>query len=70
MAYNTNFDNTKYGLCDRCNEPLIPRWFEDKEFYPGTATPTGRTRTAVAYLYCPSCLKRYCVDDSFDGVWR
>ena len=31
--------------------------------------PTGRVKWAVNYLSCPCCLKKFTVDDSFDGDW-
>ena len=63
-------EDAKYGYCEDCGVPLSANLFTDIEFYPKTATPTGRTRLAVNYLYCPKCLKKLCVDDSFDGPWR
>lgn len=59
-----------YGNCE-CGEILIVgEWFTEEEFYPKTNIPTGRIRDSVAYLVCPSCLKKYAVDDTFDGEWR
>ena len=65
---------TKYGVCENCNEPLEPVWFTEEETvvdnYSHMIYHTGRTRRAVDYLVCPCCLKKFCVDDSFDGPWR
>lgn len=54
----------KYGNCSECGSSLIPVWFIEEEY------ETGRTRKAVDYLFCPNCLNKECVDDSFDGPWR
>jgi uncharacterized protein YbaR (Trm112 family) len=62
--------NNDYGLCDVCQTPLQADWFIDKEFYPKSNAPTGRTRLAVNFLYCPRCGKKYPVDDTFDGNWH
>jgi len=63
-------DTYKYGCCDDCGVELVPRWFKEKEYDSKTNCPTGRTRTAVDYLYCKSCLKKVCIDDTFDEEWR
>lgn len=57
-----------YGKCDRCNCDLMAEMFWDKE-RDNRGILTGRIRHSVGVLYCPQCLKRYCVDDSFDGPW-
>lgn len=62
--YNINFGN-----CSECGISLKAEWFKDIEFYSKSNIPTGRIRYAVNYLYCPCCLKHFCVDDSFDGNW-
>lgn len=63
--------NNKYGICPGCKTELIPIWFMEEEFRieSGIMYKTGRKRRAVDYLECPSCLKKECVDDSFDGNW-
>jgi hypothetical protein len=61
--------NTDYGACDICGTPLQVAWFIDKEFYPNSNTPTGRTKFAIDFLYCPYCGKQIIVDDSFDKNW-
>lgn len=61
----------KYGICAECGDELEPVWFTDEEYevIGGIQCRTGRVRRAVDYLECPCCLKKYCVDDSFDGPW-
>ena len=64
---------SKYGMCPDCDAELEPEWFVDEEYQTtrdGYMFKTGRTRLAVDYLVCPSCLSRHCVDDSFDRPWR
>lgn len=62
----------EYGICERCGISLIPRWFteEERKIVNGSMYKTGRVRQAVDVLFCPHCLKEYCVDDSFDGNWH
>lgn len=59
-----------YGNCEKCNLPLNADWFIDKEFEPNSNILTGRIKYAVDYLYCPYCLKKYPIDDTFDGPWH
>lgn len=61
--------DTNYGNCERCKTPLKAETFWDKE-YDKKGRPTGRIRRAVGVLYCPNCMKKYCVDDTFDGPWH
>lgn len=63
-------DTYKYGACDNCGVKLAPVWFKEEERDNKTNALTGRTRIAVDYLYCKSCLKKFCVDDTFDGNWK
>ena len=58
-----------FGNCCECNIPLEPVWFKDIEFQPNSNIPTGRVKLAVNYLFCPYCLKKFTVDDTFDGDW-
>lgn len=60
---------TEFGSCDNCKIPLEADWFKDIEFKPKSNIPTGRVRRTVNYLYCPQCLKKFPVDESFDGQW-
>lgn len=60
--------SSMYGICSRCERDLEPVWFEEEEFKRGR--PTGRTRRACSHLECPVCLKKECIDDTFDGPWR
>lgn len=64
-------NNIDYGICDQCNYPLKPIWFIEKEYKTnhGHEYPTGRVRKAVDYLICPSCLEKYCIDDTLDDPW-
>lgn len=61
----------RYGVCERCETPLNPIWFEEDEYKVtyGSLHKTGRIRRAVSHLECPYCGKRYIVDDSFDVDW-
>ena len=61
----------KYGKCKDCNIDLEPVWFEEEEYKIeyGRKYRTGRKRKAVSHLICPYCMKKYVVDDSFDGNW-
>ena len=64
--------NSKYGTCFHCGTPLNPVWFQEVEFVNngyGGMCKTGRTRKAVDYLFCPCCLRKTPVDDSFDEPW-
>ena len=58
-----------YGYCPKCEVTLERIWFKDIEFEPKSNIPTGRVKWAVNYLQCPCCLKKFTVDDSFDGEW-
>jgi hypothetical protein len=62
----------KYGFCKYCYTQLEPVWFEDMEevYENGHQCQTGRWRKAVDYLICPNCLKKECVDDTFDGAYH
>lgn len=63
----------KYGICPDCEVELEPVWFTEEEYKTnmfGHQYKTGRKRRAVDYLVCPCCLKKSCVDDSFDGLWH
>lgn len=62
----------KFGICDDCEADLEAVWFEEEEveIKNGQLYQTGRVRKSVDYLYCPFCGKKFCVDDTFDGVWR
>ena len=65
-------DSPHYGVCPDCAYPLEPVWFIEEEYetFPGGGQcRTGRVRRAVDYLICEVCLKKQCVDDSFDGPW-
>lgn len=62
-----------FGVCPECGYSLEPVWFVDEEYKVtsfGSLYRTGRERFAVDYLVCDVCLKKYCVDDSFDDPWR
>lgn len=59
-----------FGVCGECGAPLAPVWFEEPQYYPGTATKTGWVRIACSHLECTCRGKKYVVDDSFDGPWR
>ena len=59
-----------FGTCDECGYPLEAEWFIEKEYNHKYHQPTGRTRLAVDYLFCPRCFKEYTVDDTFDGNWH
>ena len=62
-------DISVYGICDACNEPLVPVYFTEKE-YDKSGIPTGRVRKIIDVLSCPSCLRNYCTDgNSFNGQW-
>jgi len=61
--------NPNYGKCEECWTELEASWFIEKEYDTKYNSPTGRTRRAVDCLQCPSCGKKYCVDDTFDGDW-
>lgn len=65
-------NNNVYGMCEECQTSLQPVWFTEHEYktHDGYQYRTGRVRRAVDYLICPCCLKRYCVDDSYDGPWE
>ncbi len=66
-------ESNKFGYCPDCGYPLKPVWFIDEEYktnFFGCIYRTGRKRRAVDYLICGACLKKQCVDDSFDGLWR
>lgn len=62
----------KYGICDRCDVPLVPVFFTEEEYnhIGGSRIRTGRKRRAVSHLICPICLQEMIVDDSFDGPWE
>lgn len=62
----------KFGTCECCGGSLVPVTFTEHEYKTvgGIQIRTGRKRCAVSHLECADCLKRYCVDDSFDGPWR
>ena len=62
---------SKYGECLRCGSELIPIWCSKEEFEvnDGRLTYTGKTRRVCSHLECPSCLKKHCVDDTFDDEW-
>lgn len=61
-----------YGICDQCYGRLIPVWYieEETKVINGVMCKTGRVRRACSHLVCESCLKKFCVDDSFDRPWR
>lgn len=64
---------SNYGICQYCRGPISASWFLEEERVTtpdGIQYKTGRTRRAVDYLFCQYCLKKFCVDDSFDGPWR
>ena len=56
--------------CSRCDIIMKYIWLTEKEYYPKSNTPTGRTKHACSHLECDNCGKRECADDSFDGDWR
>lgn len=64
-------NNSMYGMCSECGTPLEPVWFTEEEYKTinGCMYKTGRKRRAVDYLICSCCLRKVCVDDSFDGNW-
>lgn len=57
--------------CD-CGGYLQPVWFREDEYRnsAGEMFKTGRTRKACSHLQCETCLRKECVDDSFDGEWK
>lgn len=61
-----------FGMCDDCGVELEAVWFMEKEFRTVNSfmIRTGRKRRAVDYLICPCCLKKQCVNDSYDGAWH
>ena len=62
-----------FGICERCGghlSPVIFTEYEEKVTGQGWRYKTGRWRRAVSHLTCDTCLKNYCVDDSFDGPWH
>ena len=61
--------STDYGVCDICNEKLVPVWYTDYE-YDKNGFRTGRQRLDVNYLECPCCDKKFTVDDSFAMPWH
>lgn len=66
-------ENDDFGLCPYCGYPLSAVWFTEDEVKTssfGAPYKTGRKRLAVDYLICDVCLKKQCVDDSFDREWR
>ena len=64
-----NNDN-KYGECERCGEPLIAEDLYIDYERDKNGILTGRKRLDIGYLICPSCFKKYCVDDSFATQWH
>lgn len=60
--------NRNYGNCDYCGTPLEAELFWEEERNE-QGHLTGRIRRAVGMLYCPHCMKKYCIDDTFDGSW-
>jgi hypothetical protein len=61
----------KIYTCSRCGGTLEPVWYTEREYYPNSNTPTGRTRRNVNYLQCVSCLNKEIVDsDTFAQSWR
>ena len=66
-------EDSRFGVCENCGTPLEAEFFMDEEEKvtgDGYRYKTGRVRTAVDYLICPCCFKKFCVDDSFDGAWH
>lgn len=63
---------SKYGECSNCGAELEAVWFTEYEYKTnqGIMYKTGRKRRAVDYLICPICMRKECVDDSFDGPWQ
>lgn len=61
----------KYGICNKCGSQLFPVWFIEKEtkIVKGSLIYTGKKRKACSHLECPTCLKKECIDDTFDGEW-
>ena len=57
-----------YGTCSCGGQLDVTEWYTESE-YDRHGIKTGRVRTAASSLYCTSCLKKYCIDDSFDGPW-
>ena len=58
-----------FGNCVKCNEPLRPVCFMEKELN-NSGIPTGRIRAAVDYLYCPICGKKEAIDgETGSGPW-
>lgn len=66
------YGNEDFGKCSKCGGKLQPVYFEEKErkVIGGIMTYTGRKRIAVDYLICQDCLRKECVDDSFDEMWH
>lgn len=58
-----------YGKCECGCDLVVGEYGIEEEFNPKSNTPTGRVRSIVGYLICPMCLKKFVVDDSFDGNW-
>lgn len=61
-------DVALYGECS-CGTSLIPVFFIEEERNRNNVK-TGRKRRAISCLVCPTCLKNFCIDDSFDEKWR
>lgn len=60
---------TPFGTCSEDGAALqVSEWFIEREYSQGI--PTGRVRTAASSLTCPSCLKNYVIDATFDSGWR
>lgn len=58
---------SSFGSCENCSAEIEPVYFIQKQYINGYIT--GKVRQAVDYLACPVCMKKTCVDDSFDGPW-
>lgn len=64
-------EKNQYGKCSRCGDDLVVgerTTVEEEVLTPYGYQKTGRVISMVGYLVCPSCLKRVCVDDTFDRV--
>lgn len=72
MSNTLRMKSNDYGICNECGVEYEPVWFTEEEYVTsgGIMVRTGRKRRAVDYLICPCCLKKQCVDDSYDGAWH
>lgn len=57
-----------YGNC-KCGTPLVAHWFLERQT-ERDGYPTGLVRKNIDVLACPSCLREYCLDDTFASKWH